>query len=157
MMQMLQTLTQRERTLVSLALAGVILAATFQFVWLPVQAKRAALSTEIAGYAQIIDRIAALGPETPVLQTAAGPALPLSTPLSTRVTQSAEVAGLVLRRLEPEGDMLRVTLDDVAFANVIVWLSDLETTHAVIVAGIEVDRRPAPGIVSARLLLRGNP
>ena len=153
MMQMLQTLTQRERTLVSLALAGVILAATFQFVWLPVQAKRAALSAEIAGYAQIIDRIAALGPETPVLQTAAGPA----TPLSTRVTQSAEVAGLVLRRLEPEGDMLRVTLDDVAFANVILWLSDLEATHAVIVAGIEVDRRPAPGIVSARLLLRGDP
>ena len=153
MMQMLQTLTQRERTLVSLALAGVIFAAVFQFVWLPVQAKRAALSAEIAGYAQIIDRIAALGPETPVLQTAAGPA----TPLSTRVTQSAEVAGLVLRRLEPEGDMLRVTLDDVAFANVILWLSDLETTHAVIVAGIEVDRRPAPGIVSARLLLRGNP
>ena len=153
MMQMLQTLTQRERTLVSLALAGVILAASFQFIWLPVQAKRAALSAEIAGYAQIIDRIAALGPETPVLQTAAGPA----TPLSTRVTQSAEVAGLVLRRLEPEGDMLRVTLDDVAFANVILWLSDLEATHAVIVAGIEVDRRPAPGIVSARLLLRGNP
>ena len=153
MMQMLQTLTQRERTLVSLALAGVILAAVLQFVWLPVQAKRAALSAEIAGYAQIIDRIAALGPETPVLQTAAGPA----TPLSTRVTQSAEVAGLVLRRLEPEGDMLRVTLDDVAFANVILWLSDLEATHAVIVAGIEVDRRPAPGIVSARLLLRGNP
>ena len=153
MMQMLQTLTQRERTLVSLALAGVILAASFQFIWLPVQAKRAALSTEIAGYAQIIDRIAALGPETPVLQTAAGPA----PPLSTRVTQSAEVAGLVLRRLEPEGDMLRVTLDDVAFANVILWLSDLEATHAVIVAGIEVDRRPAPGIVSARLLLRGNP
>ena len=150
---MLQTLTQRERTLVSLALAGVIVAATFQFVWLPVQAKRAALSAEISGYAQIIDRIAALGPETPVLQTAAGPA----TPLSTRVTQSAEVAGLVLRRLEPEGDMLRVTLDDVAFANVILWLSDLEATHAVIVDAIEVDRRPAPGIVSARLLLRGNP
>ena len=153
MMQMLQTLTQRERTLVSLALAGVIFAAVFQFVWVPVQAKRAALSAEIAGYAQIIDRIAALGPGTPVLQTAAGPA----TPLSTRVTQSAEVAGLVLRRLEPEGDMLRVTLGDVAFANVILWLSDLETNHAVIVAGIEVDRRPAPGIVSARLLLRGNP
>lgn len=150
---MLQTLTPRERTLVGLALAGVICAAVFQFVWVPVQAKRAALSAEIVGYAQITDRIAALGPETPVLQTAAGPA----TPLSTRVTQSADVAGLVLRRLEPEGDMLRVTLDDVAFANVILWLSDLEVNHAVIVAGIEVDRRPAPGIVSARLLLRGNP
>ena len=153
MMQMLQTLTQRERTLVSLALAGVILAATFQFIWLPVQAKRAALSTEIAGYTQVMDRIAAMGPDTPILQPATG-AIP---PLSTRVTQSADVAGLVLRRLEPEGDMLRVTVDDVAFANVILWLSDLETTHAVIVAGIEVDRRPAPGIVSARLLLRGNP
>lgn len=150
---MLQTLTQRERTLVSLALAGVILAATFQFIWLPVQAKRAALSTEIAGYTQVMDRIAAMGPDTPILQPATG-AIP---PLSTRVTQSADVAGLVLRRLEPEGDMLRVTVDDVAFANVILWLSDLETTHAVIVAGIEVDRRPAPGIVSARLLLRGNP
>jgi general secretion pathway protein M len=152
MMQILQNLSPRERTLVGLLLPIILLVASFQFIWLPLQAKRTSLTLEIAGYRQVIDRVANLG-TGPALPVAAAP----TTPLSTRVTQSAETAGLILRRLEPEGDMLRVTVDDVAFANVMLWLSDLEVTQSVIVAAIEIDRRTAPGIVSARLLLKANP
>lgn len=153
MMQMLQNLSPRERTLVTLLLPVLILAAGFQFIWTPLQANRAALAAEITAYSHVIDQIAALGtaPNIPMSDE------PPSLPLSTRVTQSAEQAGLELRRLEPEANMLRVTLDDVAFANVILWLSDLESSQSVIVSDIDIDRRTAPGTVSARLLLKANP
>ena len=153
MIRILQNLSPRERSLVTLLLPVVVLAGIFQFVWLPVQASRIARQSEIAAYTQVIDRVAALG-------TTSGSNLIIATPtipLSTRITQSAESAGLSLRRLEPEGDMLRVTLDDVAFANVMLWLSDLEVSQSVIVSAIEIDRRTAPGMVSARLLLKGTP
>lgn len=154
MMQMLQNLSARERFLILVLGPILLVALTFQFIWLPLQAKRIASAAEIAGYGQVIDRVATWGSDTGiVLPTSTA----LTTPLSTRVTQSAETAGLILRRLEPEGDMLRVTVDDVAFANVILWLSDLEVSQSVIVSAIEIDRRTAPGTVSARLLLKGNP
>lgn len=151
---MMQNLSPRERTLVGLLLPVILVASSFQFIWLPLQAKRNSLTADILGYAQVIDRVASLGSDTvTVLPATTGPA----SPLSTRVTQSAQTAGLILRRLEPEGDLLRVTVDDVAFANVVLWLSDLEVSHSVVVAAIEIDRRPAPGVVSARLLLKGSP
>jgi general secretion pathway protein M len=34
-----------------------------------------------------------------------------------------------------------------------LWMSDMEANFAVRVAAIELDRRPAPGAISARLLL----
>ena len=154
MIRALQNLSPRERALVTLLGPVMVLAAIFQFIWLPVQANRLSRQAEIAAYVQVSDRVAALGSaENAALPIATGPV----TPLSTRVTQSAENAGLALRRLEPEGDMLRVTMDDVAFANIILWLSDLEVSQSVIVSAIEIDRRVAPGMVSARLLLRANP
>jgi general secretion pathway protein M len=100
MMQMFQNLSPRERGLVTLLLPVVILAAGFQFLWTPLQARRAALGAEIAAYTQVIDRVAAIGTSDStapdVVQMAETPRLPLS----TRVTQSAESAGLELRRLE---------------------------------------------------------
>ena len=147
-------LSPRERALVGVLLPIVVVAATYQFIWLPVQANRFSRQAEIAAYLEVTDKILAMASTTsPALPVDTGPV----TPLSTRVTQSAENAGLELRRLEPEGDMLRVTMDDVAFANVILWLSDLEVSQSVIVSAIEIDRRVAPGIVSARLLMKANP
>lgn len=153
MMSLLHNLSPRERLLLTLLGPVIILAATFQFLWLPIQSQRAAYLAEIAGYAQVTDQIARLASDGSPVVADPRP----TSPLSTRVTQSAADAGLTLRRLEPEGHMLRVTLDDVAFANVMLWLSDLEVTQSVTVAAVEVDRRPEPGIVSARLLLKGNP
>jgi general secretion pathway protein M len=150
----LQSLSARERLLLTMLGPLIALAAAFQFLWLPLQAQRTALLAEIAAYTQISAQIARL-PATGGTVVAAAPRP--TTPLPARVTQSAADAGLTLRRLEPEGDSLRVTLDDVAFASVVLWLSDLEVTQGVTLSAIELDRRTEPGIVSARLLLKGAP
>lgn len=151
---MLQNLSLREKSMILLLLPILLLAASLQFLWLPLQAKRAGLTAEISAYRQINARVIALQS-----LSGSGPVVPAAptSPLSARVTQSAANAGLELRRLEPEADMLRVTVEEVTFANVLLWLSDLEVSQSVSVAGIEIDRRVEPGVVSARLLLRANP
>ena len=79
--------------------------------------------------------------------------LVLATPLATRITASAELAGVLVRRLEPEGAVVRVSLDDAPYDAVINWVAAMETDAAIALVAIELDRRTAPGIVAARLTL----
>lgn len=148
---MLQNLSTREQTLLVILGPMLVLAIGFQFGWKPLAAERAGILARIAAYQTVADQIELRG-SAPVEPTAT--ALP---PLSARITQSAEVAGLQLRRLEPEQDRFRVTLEDAEFARVILWLADMEAASAVTVAMAELERQAEPGVVSARLLLGGLP
>ena len=150
MRRWLDNLSGRERTLVLALLPLSVIAMGYLGLWQPVQAARAAYRVDIGAYAQLSATVAAMQAQPALPRTAtAGEGLPLS----TRITQSAEAAGLQLRRLEPEGDRIAVTLDNAAYASVILWLSDLEVGQSVLLVQIDLDRRVAPGTVSARLLL----
>ena len=141
-------LSLRERVMVAAALPLALLLILYQFAWVPLRDARAARLDEITAY-RLVTAAAARRAADPTPVAAQAPA----DPIATRVTQSAEAAGLQLRRLEPEGTGLRVTLDDVAFADLMLWLADMQARSAVRVAALEVDRRPTPGVVSTRLLL----
>lgn len=141
-------MTGRERLLVGALLPLVLIAAGFQFGWRPLTEMRAARTSEIAAYRQLT--LAARDAETRPVAVAA----PVDqTPLATRVTASAEAAGLSLRRLEPEGAGLRLTLPDTPFETVVGWLARLEPDHGIRVTAADFDRRTAPGTVSARILV----
>lgn len=147
-MSLLSNLSKRERILVLIVLPLVVLVAGYRFVWQPIEASRAQARADISAF-RLVQDTAALA-----RQGGAPVAVAVNdTPLPTRITGSARDAGLTLRRIEPEGQGIRVTLDETPFATVLQWLADLEETHDVAVRAIEVDRRPAPGVVSARLLL----
>ena len=145
-------LTGRERALLLAVLPLVVIALGYFGLWQPVQAARAGYVAQIDAYTQVSATIAALQdqPTTPH-------PVENTLPLSTRITQSADAAGLELRRLEPEGDRIAVTLDNAAFASVILWLSDLEVGQSVVLVQIDMDRRVEPGTVSARLVLEAAP
>lgn len=149
-MSALSRLNPRERMLVFVVLPVALILALIWFVWLPLNEHRRSLGAEIANYrlVEASARAAAARPATQrpeLLQDRA--------PLAARVTRSAEAAGLLLRRLEPDGGLLRVTIDEAAFDAVILWISDLETDEAVGVVAIEAERRTEPGVVSLRLTL----
>ena len=67
---------------------------------------------------------------------------------------SAASHGLLIRRIEPDGENTRITLVDVDFAAMIGWIADLERSGGSTLEAIDVERRPAPGTVNARLTLR---
>ncbi|MFT6531923.1 MAG: general secretion pathway protein M [Limimaricola cinnabarinus] len=149
-MSALSRLNPRERLLVLGVLPVVAVLALIWYVWLPLQDHRRALTERIADYrlVEASARAAAARPGTQRPELSQDRA-----PLAARVTRSAEAAGLLLRRLEPDGGLLRVTIDEAAFDTVLLWISDLETDEAVGIAAIEAERRIEPGVVSLRLTL----
>lgn len=148
-MSWFQALTHRERVLV---LGGGLLLVTlmlWRFGWQPIQQERRALHEDITRYlalAQVADAAAAQGGAK---KTAVQP----SVPLAQRVTRSAEVAGVALARLDPEGESLRVTVEQVRFAELLEWIVALETIEGATAQYLEISRLPEPGTVSARLTL----
>lgn len=69
------------------------------------------------------------------------------------VTDTAPEYDLVLRRIEPEGAGARVVIEDAGFAEIMRWIAALEGAHGLRLSAIEIDRRPEPGVVSARATL----
>lgn len=147
-MNVLSNLNPREKRLVGLVLPLAALVAGYQFLWSPLRDAQIAARADISAF-RLVQDTAALAS----VDTIAPVSAPNDTALATRITTSATAANLTLRRIEPENDSIRVTLDDTPFATVLLWLSDLEEQHDVTLEALEVDRRPAPGLVSARLLL----
>ena len=142
-----ERLSQREKVLVIAVLPLILAYALYQFAWVPLDAHRYGQRSQIADYQRVVEAAALF--ETEVVAVAPQN----DTPIATRITGTADAAGLPLRRIETEGQGMRVLLDDVPFAALMLWLAELETTQGVSARAVEINRRPAPGMVSARLLL----
>jgi len=143
-------LTLREKVLVLAVLPIAALLAAYQFAWVPLQTARTEYRAQIAAYHLVTDT-ARLATDSTV--TVAPPPSVNQAPLANRITLSGDTAGIVLRRLEPDGTGIRVTLGDTSFVQVTQWLADMEQSFGIIATAIQIDRRPQPGIVSARILL----
>ena len=150
MMRALEKLTSREKLLVLGALPLIALFALYQFGWVPLSQAREAARAEIASY-RILAEAAAQQGEMPI--AARAPDTAARAPLANRITQSAASAGVLVRRLEPEGALVRVTLDNAPFDTVIAWIAAMESRDGIAWRAAELDRRTAPGIVAARLTL----
>lgn len=148
-MKFISGFSSREKLLILCVLPAIILLAAYRFGWMPLSQARADAKAEIAGYLTVIEAVQNRGaqPQMP------DPAPAVLAPMATRVTQTADAAGILVRRLEPDADLVRVTLDDAQFDRVIAWISRLETEASLKVVGLEIDRRTAPGTVGARVTL----
>jgi general secretion pathway protein M len=74
-------------------------------------------------------------------------------PATAVVTETAPDYDLTIRRIEAEGDGARLEVEEAGFPELILWIEELEREHSLRVFAIEIDRRPEPGIVGARLTL----
>ena len=137
---------KRERILI--VVGGAVLAAYVGYAGMvqPLSSMRKTALADIAKYEAVSARITAAGDDLSLV-AATGATLPDA----SIITQSATAVGLVIRRIEPEGERTRIEVEDAEFAVLIDWLARLETEHSLHIATIEIDRRPPPGIVSARL------
>jgi len=78
--------------------------------------------------------------------------------LMAMLEQSASASGLRGRitRMEPDGgNGARVSLDGVNFNALVGWLGNLQTQGGVRVEKATFDSQPNPGVVNARVTLRG--
>lgn len=119
-------------------------------LWQPLRSVRQGLTDQIARH----ERALLMLQEQP---EAASPVAATATlderSLNVIVTESSAAFQLTIRRLEPEGNRIRVSLEDATFDALVLWLESLWGDHGLRVNEIEVSRRPAPGIVNATLTL----
>jgi general secretion pathway protein M len=142
-------LSGRERLAIAGGAALIFVLALHSLVWQPLQEGREAARQRIASLDQAIGLAKAAGPalaQRPTYSAAEAPA--------TRITRTASEAGLNIRRLEPDGDGFSVSLDQVPFDTLINWLADIEHAGELTVSGVDLERQPTPGVVSARIRIR---
>lgn len=144
---MIPTLSRREKVLMAGAVAIVTIAAGWAFLWQPLQVARAEARAEIVE-ARTLLRALALHPESGAPPRAVS--VPEGAP-AARVTRAAEAEGIALARVEPRGSGVSVMVDEAAFEDVLSWIARMERDEALRLSAVEFNRRPAPGIVSARL------
>ncbi|MGK0249548.1 MAG: general secretion pathway protein M [Oleispira sp.] len=71
-------------------------------------------------------------------------------PILAIVTQQAKRSGINLKRFEPDGDGLRIWLEDAVFDDAIRWLEELHQKHNIQIKQINVERSEASGLVDLR-------
>lgn len=135
-------LTRRERILVATMSALLALVLLVYGVVKPLQSARAQAIADIRTYETLNARIRAAG----TLNTARTPRRQGS---PERVaTDSAAAFGLVVAPQRVPGG-LRVVIADASYDTLLAWLADLASTSDLRVRALSVQRRPAPGRVSA--------
>lgn len=139
--------TPRERWLLGLSGVVLLIWVAVTLVWQPIQTQRQASARQAALYDRAIV----------TLQSDAVP-MAVAAPTDNRalnviVTDAAGGFDLTIRRLEPEGNRIRVTVDEAAFQTVILWLEALQRDAGLRAVEVDLSRRPAPGVVNATLLL----
>lgn len=142
---MTRSLNPRERHLI---IAGGLLLATSAF-WIFLIAPAVASKAESFAAIRKADAIADL------LATATNKPAPTAKrqPLPNLLTQRAKNVGLSIRRLDPSGATLSVTLDDAPYAAVVGWMAELTEKDRLRISSVEMGRRTAPGFISTRITL----
>ena len=135
----------RERVLLAVMASGLAAYLLFVGAARPLLAARGAALAAIAEHDAALARLAAL-PEgnAPVAS---------GEPVTAIVTASAPGYDLTIRRIEAEGEGARLEIEDAGFPELVLWIEELERAHALRLITIEIERRPEPGLVGARLTL----
>lgn len=149
---------QSERDQRLLAFLGLFLLAVmfWLLLWLPVQDR---LRIAESRHARALDDQRWILAHHETLQQRAGrqgsePGGRSGQALLSTVANSARNQGITLNRFQPEGnDALAVSLEDVPFADLLLWLEQLQQQEGIRVRNATLDAHTAPGRVRARILL----
>lgn len=140
--------TPRERRIL-IAFAGTAtLVLLILAIYRPLADTRARAVADIHTFQVLAAQMRTAGPELARLRSMDRSASPAA------VTSSASSFGVTIGRVEPAGGAMRVSVQDADFTKVIQWLVHLETTTTLRISQVRMERRPAPGIVNAQIMLK---
>lgn len=151
-------LAPRERLMVSVAAGAVALVLVYLLAWMPLAARTAHLEQGVAeqqALKQWMQRAAAEARQLRGSAVAASGNQGHS--LLAVVDETAKQAklGPAVKRIQPEGqDLVRVSLEQAPFDDVVTWLAGLQQSQGVRVVDATVDRQATTGQVNARITLK---
>ncbi len=153
-----QTLSARERGLLSVAACAVLATLIFTTLLEPLHTQRVRLAAQLAGETATLHKIRALAAEATRLrehpQQTGG--LPPGQSLLAALNDSAQVSGIQdqLARVVPNGEaQASVTFNEVGFDTLITWLITLREQFGIDATRLVIDKTATPGKVNASLTL----
>lgn len=137
----------REQFLLAGLAAVAVVALLYSAVWRPLTVHRDAAIADVARYDTLRAEVRLAGP------SGLNPAAGLQGAEAPSIAGSAADHGLLVRRIEPEGDNTRLSFEDAEFARILDWIASMEGAGIARVSTVQIDRRPAPGVVNAQITL----
>jgi len=152
------SLAPRERLMVSAAAGIVILALVFLLAWEPLASRVTQLQQSVDEQQALKQWMQQAAVEARQLRGAAGStAAGANRSLLAVVDQTSKQSrlGSAVKRIQPDGqDLVRVTLEQASFDDVVLWLGTLQRSYGVNVVDAAIDRQANAGRVNARLTLK---
>jgi len=150
------SLAPRERAMVSIAAVVVALALVYAVAWNPLTASVSRLQQSVEEQQALKQWMQQAAAEVNQLRGAAGASDDHRSLLAV-VDQTSKQSqlGPAVKRIEPDGqELVRVSLEQASFDDMMSWLGSLQRSFGVSVADVSIDRQAASGRVNARITLK---
>ena len=150
------SLAPRERAMVSIAAVVVALAWVSAVAWNPLTASVSRLQQSVEEQQALKQWMQQAAAEVNQLRGAAGASDDHRSLLAV-VDQTSKQSqlGPAVKRIEPDGqELVRVSLEQASFDDMMSWLGSLQRSFGVSVADVSIDRQAASGRVNARITLK---
>lgn len=151
-----EALEPRERALVSLAAALLVVVIIYLAGLKPLLDQTARSAAQVADQQQLLDELSQLAARRGPQQGAAADVQGSDQSLVLVVDRSTRSQGLAayLKRNQPDGaDSIRLRFEDAPFDNLLGWLVELESRYGIAAVAANIDRSPASGRVNCNLVL----
>ena len=149
-------LALRERTMVSIAAVVVVLALVYAVAWGPLASSVSRLQQSVEEQQALKQWMQQSAAEVNQLRGAAGSSDDHRSLLAV-VDQTSKQSqlGPAVKRIEPDGqELVRVSLEQASFDDMVTWLGSLQRSFGVGVADVSIDRQADSGRVNARITLK---
>ena len=150
-------LAPRERIMVSIAVVVVALLLVYAAAWSPLASSVTSLRESVDEQQSLKQWMQQSAAEVNRLRSTAGGGAGDRRSLLAVVDQTSKQSQLApaVKRIEPDGqELVRVSLEQAAFDDLVTWLGNLQRSFGVSVADVSIERQADSGRVNVRLTLK---
>jgi general secretion pathway protein M len=149
-----QQLEQKEKQLISILIATLLLAGGYWLLWQPLQDNIVNTQRKVNVQTQTLADVKVLGQKITELQ--GGQVARVETgDLNQLVSRSAARNKIAISRIQAKTDSLQVWIDDVDFNQLTAWLEKLNKQYAIEIQNIDLSVSDTKGMVKVRRLQLG--
>jgi len=153
MKEYLASLQQRERNLVYLMAAVVLIALGYFAAYQPLEQRLQRASSSLERAVNLQQWLETNATKLVQLRAKNGHTTASTATLDQLVNTSARKLGLTINRLQPQNNKLNVTLEQAKFNTVLQWLAVLQQQHGLKLNSVDFRSESSPGMVRVRVLL----
>ena len=149
-----QQLEQKEKQLISILIATLLLAGGYWLLWQPLQDNIVNTQRKVNVQTQTLADVKVLGQKITELQ--GGQVARVETgDLNQLVSRSAARNKIAISRIQAKTDSLQVWIDEVDFNQLTAWLEKLNKQYAIEIQNIDLSVSDTKGMVKVRRLQLG--